>query len=148
MLGLKVNHVSERGPWWKLIEPWQHSNCEYHKDIRYKQSQSLDYLIIIKQLDYLGNNVIAKKCVISIDVSTIYDCPHQIPTVVIHYSDGLSDHRQFGCLSNTLFGLTAKKSFKVRITGLCVGFPLVTSGFLSRWRVMWKGFPRHAAIMS
>ena len=43
-----------------------------------------------------------------------------------------SVHRQFACLSNSLFRLTAKKTLKLRITALCEGNPSGTGGFLSQ----------------
>ena len=48
-----------------------------------------------------------------------------------HESDRLSNHRRVDCLFNSLFRRRAKKTWKIRVTGLCEGNPPVAGGFPS-----------------
>ena len=49
-----------------------------------------------------------------------------------NWRDGVSNHRRINCLPNILFRRRSKKTSRLRITGFCVGKPLVTSGFPSQ----------------
>ena len=46
--------------------------------------------------------------------------------------DGVSDNQRLDCLLNRLFVRRSKKTWKLRVTGLCEGNPLVTGGFPSQ----------------
>ena len=49
-----------------------------------------------------------------------------------HESDKLSNHRRVDCLFNSLFRRRAKKTWKIRVTGLCEGNPPVAGEFPSQ----------------
>ena len=44
--------------------------------------------------------------------------------------NGVSNHRRFDCLLNFLFRRRSKKTSRLRVTGLCEGNLMVTTGFL------------------
>ena len=46
--------------------------------------------------------------------------------------DSVSNRRRLGCLINHLFRRRSKKTSKLRVTGLCEGYPPVTGGFPSQ----------------
>ena len=54
-----------------------------------------------------------------------------ICTLQWYYNEchGISNHRFLHCLLNRLFRHRSKETSKLRVTGLCEGNPLVTSGF-------------------
>ena len=56
-----------------------------------------------------------------------------IPSVTLLWRhngrDGISNHQPRGCLLNSLFGRTSKKTSKLRVTGLCAGNWPVTGEF-------------------
>ena len=61
--------------------------------------------------------------------------------------DGVSNQRRFDCLLNRLFGRRAKKTSKLRVTGLCEGKPPVTGDFPHKGSVTRKMFPFDNVLM-
>ena len=64
--------------------------------------------------------------------------------------DGLSNQRRLECLLNCLLRHRLKKTSKLRVTGLCEGNPLVTSGNVdspTKGPVTWKMFAFEDVIM-
>ena len=59
------------------------------------------------------------------------DETHNMTSLQWRYNerDDVSYNRQLDCLLNHFFSCRSKKTSKLRITGLCEGYPLVTDGF-------------------
>ena len=61
--------------------------------------------------------------------------------------DGVWNHRHYGCLLNRLFGCRSKKTSKLRLTGLCVGFHRGPVNSPRKGPVTRKMFPFEDVIM-
>ena len=61
--------------------------------------------------------------------------------------NGISHHQPHDCLLNCLFKRRSKKTWKLRVTGLCAGNSLVTGKFPHKWPVTRKMFPFDYVIM-
>ena len=55
--------------------------------------------------------------------------------------NSVSNHQPHDCLLNGLFGRRSKKTWKLRVTGLCVGNSPETGEFPHKWPVTLKMFP-------
>ena len=66
--------------------------------------------------------------------TTNHDTTHTAWTVKWRNNecDGVSHHWRLHCLLNRLLARRSKKTSKLRVTGLCEGYPPVTSGFPSQ----------------
>ena len=61
--------------------------------------------------------------------------------------DGVPNYRRPGCLLNLMLKRRSKKTWKLRVTGVCEGNPLVTGGSPHKGPVTWKMFPFEDIIM-
>ena len=60
---------------------------------------------------------------------------------------GVSNYHHIYCLLSRLFGRTSKKTWKLRVTGLCDGNPPVTDGFPSQRASNAEMFPFDDVVM-
>ena len=70
----------------------------------------------------------------------------------LHYSGvimchGVLNHQRLDCLFSRLFRRRSKKTSKLRVTGLCEGYPLVTGRFPSQRASNAETFPFNGVIM-
>ena len=52
--------------------------------------------------------------------------------------DGVSNNQHHGCLLKRLFRRRSKKTSKLRVTGLCVGFPAQRASYAENVSIWWR----------
>ena len=121
MLGLKLNHVSKRGPWRVKALP-ESPFCFITKT----NSTGLIYPSRHTVLHHLS----------AVPHSQDKDIVRPNTTWTLQWRhnerEGVLNHRCLDCLLNRLFRRRSKKTQKLRYTGICDWNPPVTNGFLSQ----------------
>ena len=83
--------------------------------------------------------------------------PHKDQSLQWHHNgrDGISNHQPHDCLLNRLFRRRSKKTFKLRVTGLCARNSPVTGEFPAQMAsnaenvsIMWCGKSSHTMTLS
>ena len=101
MLGLKLNHVSETGPWWIWDELW------HQLHVLKMGQQFLKRKRLYRWSHFFRNCMLQWSCL-------TLRWRHNGP-------DSVSNHQPHYCLLKRLFRRRSKETSKLHVTGLCAG---------------------------